>query len=455
MFTGVIYMNFTEFKEIVIAKAQSMGLTDYELYYTSAESTSISAFQHSLNQFTSSTEGGVCFRCIVGGKMGYASTEELSETQACSIVERAAENAAVLEAEEQVFLGEGGKTYREIDRKAYDLPTTEALIAKVLDTQERIYAANPAVIDGSSTQGISERSITAIVNSKGLDLRSEVALSGLVVAAVVTNGQEMANDYQIKLGQLDEIDTDELTKKAAETALRKLGGAVAPTGQYSVVFDPDAMASLLSTFSSVFSAESAQKGLSKLAGREGQVIAAPCVTLVDDPFHAQSPIPMSFDAEGSPTSTKAIIDRGVLTTLLHNLKTAAVAGVETTGNASKAGYDAPVGIRPFTMYIAPGTISEEELLQKVGNGVYINSLGGLHAGANAITGDFSRQSAGFMIEHGVKTTAVKSFTVAGNFYDLLKNITLTASNMTLPTAMGKTNFGSPTVLVEGLSIAGK
>lgn len=448
-------MNFNDFKEIVIAKAHAMGLTDYELYYTSAESTSISAFQHSLNQFTSSTEGGVCFRCIVGGKMGYASTEELSEAQAVSIVEKAAENAAVLEAEEQVFLGEGGKTYRSIDRKAYALPTTEELIAKVLDTQERIYAANPAVIDGSSTQGISERSITAIVNSRGLDLRSEVSLSGLVVAAVVTNGQEMANDYQIKLGAMDSIDTDALTKKAAETALRKLGGAVAPTGQYSVVFDPDAMSDLLSTFSSVFSAEAAQKGLSKLSGKEGQVIAAPCVTVMDDPFHPMSPVPMSFDAEGSPTSTKAIIENGVLNTLLHNLKTANVAGVETTGNGSKAGYDSPVGIRPFTMYIAPGQLSEEELLLKVGNGVYINSLSGLHAGANPITGDFSLQSAGFMIENGIKTTAVKSFTVAGNFYDVLKNITLTASNMTLPSAMGKTNFGAPSVCVEGLSIAGK
>lgn len=234
-------MNFTEFKELVIAKAQSMGFADYELYYQAAESTSVSAFQHQMNQFTSSTEGGVCFRCIVGGKMGYASTEELSEEQANAIVEKAADNAAVLEAEEQVFLGEGGKTYRTPDVKIYDLPATDALIAKVLDTQEKLYAADPAVVDGCSTQGICERSSIAIVNSKGLDLSSEVSLSGLVVGAVVSDGKEMANDYQIKLGALERIDTEKLTAKAAKTALRKLGGEVAPTGQYPVVFDPEAM----------------------------------------------------------------------------------------------------------------------------------------------------------------------------------------------------------------------
>ena len=448
-------MDFSQFKEQVIAKAQSMGITEYELYYQSAESTSVSAFQHSLNQFTASTEGGVCFRCIAGGKMGYASTESLTADEAAAIVQRAYDNALVLEAEEPVFLCEGGKEYTQLELKPYELPTTEALIAKVLDTQEKIYAADQAVIDGSSTQGIRERSSIAIFNSKGLDLSYENNVSGLVVAAVVTNGTEMANDYQIKLGQLDSIDTDALTAKAAAGALRKLGGEVAPTGVYPVVFDPEAMSDLLQTFSGIFSAEAAQKGLSRLAGAEGQVIASPVVTLVDDPFHKENPMPIPFDAEGCPTVKKNVIQEGTLNTLLHNLKTANLAGRETTGNAAKGGYSDPVGIRPFSMYLQGGTLTEEELLQKAGNGVYINSLSGLHAGANPITGDFSLQSAGFLIENGVKTKSVKSFTVAGNFYELLKKITAVANNSHLPTAMGSTAFGAPSTLVEDLSIAGK
>jgi len=147
-----------------------------------------------------------------------------------------------------------------------------------------------------------------------------------------------------------------------------------------------------------------------------------------------------------------VVENGKLNTLLYNLKTAAVAGKETTGNASKAGYAASVGISPFTFYLQPGEITEEELLRQAGSGVYINSLSGLHAGADAISGDFSLQSAGFMIENGVKTTAVKSFTVAGNFYELLKSIRSIASNLEMP---GMGHFGAPSVLVDGLSIAGK
>ena len=445
-------MDFQTFKQAVIAHCARKGIEEYELYYQTAESTSVSVFQHSVNEFTGSIEGGVCFRCIVGGRMGYASTEALNEEQAASIVDRAADNAATLEADEPVFLAEGGLSYAPVTAEPYALPDTESLIAKVLDTQEKLYAADPAVTDGTETQGICERSETFIYNSKGLDLHSRNTLSGLVVGSVVTDGKEMANSYEVKLGELTSIDTDALAAKAAAEAKQKLGGEVAPTGQYPVVFAPSAMCSLLGVFSAIFSGENAQKGLSKLGGKEGEQIAAPTVTLVDDPFFPGSTRQRSFDAEGMPTFTKNVIEGGIFKTLLHNMKTANLAGCRTTGNASKAGYDAPVAVRPFTMYLVPGERSEEEMIAPIGKGVYITSLGGLHAGANPITGDFSLQSSGFMIEDGKKTTFVKSFTVAGNFYGLLKYITDIASNLETP---GMGAFGSPTVRVDGLSIAGK
>ena len=445
-------MDFQSFKQAVIARCAQKGIEEYELYYQTAESTSVSVFQHSVNEFTGSIEGGVCLRCIVGGRMGYASTEALNEEQAASIVDRAADNAVTLESDEPVFLAEGGLSYAPITVAPYALPDTESLIAKALDTQEKLYASDPAVVDGTETQGICESSETFIYNSKGLDLHSRNTLSGLVVGSVVTDGKEMANSYEIKLGELTSIDTDALAAKATAEAKQKLGGEVAPTGQYPVVFAPSAMCSLLGVFSAIFSGENAQKGLSKLAGKEGEVIAAPIVTLVDDPFFPGSTRQRSFDAEGMPTFTKNVIEGGVFKTLLYNMKTAAVAGKKTTGNASKAGYDAPVAVRPFTMYLVPGERSEEELLAPIEKGVYITSLGGLHAGANPITGDFSLQSSGFMIEDGNKTTFVKSFTVAGNFYGLLKNITEIGRDLETP---GMGAFGSPAVRVDGLSIAGK
>ena len=98
-------MLFNEFKEHVIAACKEAGVTEYELYYSSSESVSVDAFMHQLNEFTASRGGGCCFRCIWNGKMGYASTEDLSAEQAKSLVLKALDNASVLESEEQVFLG--------------------------------------------------------------------------------------------------------------------------------------------------------------------------------------------------------------------------------------------------------------------------------------------------------------------------------------------------------------
>lgn len=448
-------MEFQAFKQAVVAAAAARGVREYELYYQTAESTSVEVFRSEVNGFTASVEGGVCLRCVVNGKMGYASTEQLSEAAAQDLVCRAADNAAVLETDTPEPLGKGGGSYEAFAPKNADLPSTDALIRTALDVQKALYAADPAVVDGTMTEAVAERLKIAISNSNGLDLTYENTLTAVMMNAVVTDGSEMADDFILKTGAPDSLDLPALAVQTAAAAKAKLGADVAPTGAYPVVFSPEALSALLGTYSPVFSAENAQKGLSLLAGKEGEAIAAPIVTLVDDPFYKDSPMPMPFDAEGSPTHCKNVIENGILKTLLYNLKTAAEAGHETTGNAAKGGYGSKISVSPFTLYVAPGGCTEDELLQKAGNGVYINSLGGLHAGANVISGDFSLQSAGFMIENGKKTQAVKSFTVAGNFYQLLKQITAVADNVKLPRATGSTSFGAPSVLVEGLTIAGK
>ncbi len=449
-------MRYEEFKTTVIRAAEKAGLKDYELYYVNSESLSVSAFRHEINEFSSATEGGVCFRCLKNGRMGYASTEELTEEEAEELVRKAAENAAALETEEEEFLGEGGLSYQDIETQSSELPPSEAMTQAVLEGQELLYAADPAVVDGSTTEVMSVKETVAIANSRGLDLSHTMAGTVFVTSAVVKQGDEMNDAYEMKAGPLEETDKKEVVEKAVDDALKKMGAEPAPTGAYPVVFAPKAMASLLSTFSSAFSSEAALRGLSRLAGKEGEKIAAETVTILDDPFYPENLFRLPFDAEGTPAYTKAVIEKGTLNTLLYNLKTAARLQKETTGNASKRGYDGAVEIRPFTMVLKGGDISEEELLMQAGNGVYIDSLQGMHAGANPISGDFSLQSAGFMIENGIKTRPVKAFTVAGNFFELLKNIKGLSDEVKMSGyGLSTTAFAAPAVLAEGLSIAGK
>ena len=119
---------------------------------------------------------------------------------------------------------------------------------------------------------------------------------------------------------------------------------------------------------------------------------------------------------------------------------------ETTGNATSA---KGIGVTGF--YLKPGELTEEELLQKLGDGLYITGLQGLHAGVNAVSGDFSLQASGFLVEGGKKTRAVKNITVADNFYKLLFKVTAIANNLSFGTG---SNFGAPDVMFSDIAISG-
>ncbi len=209
-------MKYEEFKKRVIEAAEAEGLKDYELYYSSSEDTTVETFKHEVNNFSSSTDGGVCFRTLVNGQMGYASTEDLSAEEAAGIVKRAKANAAVLESAEEQFLGEAGGTYEKLERKAMEIPSTEEMVKTALAGQDAAYAADPKVIDGTSTEVIRSTQRIAIYNSLGLDLQQENSAVVFVTGPVVSDGKEMNNTYEIQPGALSELKLEEVVGKAVE-----------------------------------------------------------------------------------------------------------------------------------------------------------------------------------------------------------------------------------------------
>ena len=213
---------------------------------------------------------------------------------------------------------------------------------------------------------------------------------------------------------------------------------------------------LLTDIMGVFSAKNAQQGLSLLTGKEGEKIASDIVTLTDDPFLPGHQA--AFDGEGVATARKNVIENGVFKTLLYNLQTAKKAGRETTGNASRASYYAPVDIAPFNFYVQPGSATAEEIWKTAaseGTALLITELAGLHAGLNPITGDFSLMAGGYRLEDGKKTSWVNGITVSGNFYELLKKISAVGSDLKFGFPMGTTRIGSPSVYCGLMPIAGK
>lgn len=347
-------MTYQEFKEAVIRYAVENGIADYELYYEGGWSDSVEIYKEEVKGYTTEENMGVCFRCIIGGKAGYASTENLTEEEARSLVSRALENAGSIESEEECFIHKKGDSYAVCEKNDSPRPSGAELVETALALQKELYRADRRVVDGTQAYIVYGSQKYALCNSNGLDLEDEFSMANSYGMAIVEDNGEMYDGFKVKDGRtIQELDLKEIAGEAVEEAVSTIGAGSIPSGKYTVVFSNKAMATLLATYSSVFSAEQAQKGMSLLKDKEGEKIAADIVTITDDPRYKDSMVKRTFDGEGVAAYAKNVVENGVLATLLHNLKTAAKAGVKSTGNASKASYSSVVGVSPFTFYLHP------------------------------------------------------------------------------------------------------
>lgn len=447
-------MNFELLKNALVDAAERMGIKDYEIYARIGESISAETLKDEISSFSSGVGGGICFRCIVDGKMGYASSEENDPLAMEALVERACSNARCIDTDDGACIFAGSAHYEEVDNGTPELLSAQVVRENALKLQKAVYAESEKVTDGTQSAVFSEVTGVYLYNSYGLSLSNRVGVSGAYANAVVRDGEEAQTDFALSVGKnYDEL--SHLPALAVKGALEKIGADTVASGTYDVLFSGKQFRAFLSAFSSVFSAKKAQLGLSLLAGKEGERVAAECITLVDDPMREGTSMKTPFDGEGVATSRKCVIEKGVLKTLLYDLTTAKKAGCESTGNGQKGGYSSPVAIAPYSFGILAGEESEETLMEAIGNGIYITECKGFHAGANAVTGDFSIESAGFMIRDGKRAEPIKSFTVAGNFFDVLKRIERIGNCVDWGLPGGFTVFGSPAVLIRGMGVAGK
>lgn len=446
-------MDFNSVKEYLIEEANRLGLKEYEVYFMESSGISTETLKDEISSFSSGVGGGVSFRCIVDGRLGCASSEFLCEEEMKALVSRAVANAKSIENDDPVFFFEGSEQYA-----TPTLPETEEVdSAKLkeiaLSIQKNTYAQSDAIADGTQSGVFADQISMELLNSHGLRLSHRVSMGGAFVQAVIGKDGEAQDAFDFTLG-FEEKDLIRLSENAVKEALSKLGAEEIPSGKYDVIISGKEMRSLLSAYASVFSAKNAQLGLSLLAKKEGEQVAAPCVTLVDDPMREDCPMQTPFDGEGVATYRKNVIEGGVLNTLLYDLTTAKKEGKESTANGQRVSYSDSVSIRPYSFYIQGGDLSADNLKQCLGDGLYITEFKGMHAGCNAVTGDFSIESAGYTVRNGRLDRAVKSFTVAGNFFDLLKEIEALSSEVSFGIPSGFTVYGSPDVLIRGLSIAG-
>lgn len=447
-------MEFLQFKNLLFEKAKIAGFDECEIYFSDGESISISVYEGEVEKYNLAKSFGLSFRGKIDGKMGYSYTEILDEAAIDMLINSAKNSATLIENDDETFIYVGDKTYSEVKTYSKELENIDPgkMIDLALDLEKEAKNYCDKVVNINGCKISYSSSNYGIYNTKGLELNNkDNILTSYVVPVVEDESGKNDGVGYVVASSLDEVKPREMAAQGVEEALSKLGGKSIPSGSYKTIIYNEAMVQLLETFASTFSGDAAQKGLSLLKGKEGDMIASPIVTIVDDPLMEGGLASAPFDDEGVATFTKELVYEGKLNTLLHNLKTAHKQGVKSTGNGFKASYASSVNVSESNLYLRKGEKSFEELMSEINEGVIITDLAGLHSGANTVSGDFSLAAKGFYVENGKKTFPVEQITLAGNYFDLLKNIVAVGNDLKFPMS----NVGSPSVLVTGLSIAGK
>lgn len=441
----------------IFAEGKKHGLSDMEVYYSAGSSLSLKVFQKELDGYSLSESEGLSLRGVYNGKMGYSYTEKVDESSIELLVKNVAESAIIIDSDDEEFIYEGSKEYKKVDTFNPNLENVEEKekIKFVKQLEEEAFKADKKIASVETCvygDGFAE---TIMSNTKGLYLHDKSNMAYTYIVVVAKEGDDIKTGLAYRAGNdFSKFNAKEIAEEAVHEALNLLGAKSIKSGEYAVVIRNSAAADLLEAFAGIFSAENVQKNLSLLKGKLNEQIGSDKFTLVDDPFMEGGLSSRSFDGEGVACKYKKVVEKGVLKTYFHNLKTSKKDGIETTGNASKGSYKSSINIAPSNFYVEKGERSLEEMISSMDSGVLITELQGLHSGLNSVSGDFSLAALGYEIQGGKIKRPVEQITVAGNYFEMLKNIEEVGSDLKfgLP---GEAYIGSPSLKIRKLAIAGE
>lgn len=434
----------------LLQQAQARGVA-LEVYAGRATSTSVEAYQGEVSEFKLQARQGVGLRALIGGAWGYSFTENLSQPALDRALASAIENAELVKPEAGARLVAWGEP-PSVDLYGEGLSgvTTAQKVNAAIALETAARQADPRVISVPYGGYQDSDSETLVGNTQGLS-RGFKALYAFTYAYPLASegGQnKMSGDWQFTR-EFNELDPTQTALKAVEKTVALLGAKPAPTGTFPAVITGECLAEMLALFSGMFSGKMVEEGKSPLANRLGEQIGSPLVTLIDDATLSRGLNSRAFDAEGCPSAPLTLIGGGKLTAFMHNAETAARAGVQSTGHASRMGYQGTVGVGPSNLLLQAGQTPTEDLLRGL-TGLKLTGVSGGHAGAKPYTGDFSLEAQGFWVENGEVQHPLEVFTVAGNILDLLRHVQAVGNEVEW------TNYavGAPAVRVDSLAVGG-
>tara|TARA_B100000963_G_scaffold181090_1_gene157419 strand:- start:1923 stop:3239 length:1317 start_codon:yes stop_codon:yes gene_type:complete len=420
--------------------AKKLGATDASVKVGSSISETVNFRNKNLDESNRSDNLGVDITTYIGKKKSSISSSNLLQDNLNILIEKCIETTKNTPEDEFNALPEKDLLAREVkELNLYDETHINNDDKIEYLSRLEISASSDKKIVNTESSFTEDKSNFILANSygfcKGFKTSSFVASS----VAVAKDDKSMERDYEYTLKcHLNDIKSaEELGEIAAKQTLRKLSPKKIDSVKIAIIFDKRIAKGILNTFASAISSSAIARGTSFLKDMIGQKIFSDSIDIFDKPDMIKGLGSQSFDSEGVKTDTLKLVDQGVLKHYLIDTYNGKKLNLRSNGRCGGTS----------NLYFDNGMISYEELLNSNSKCLYITETIG--HGSNIITGDYSVGATGFLVENGEIKYPINEITIAGNFKDIFKNITL-ANDLDF-----EYSTNSPTMMIEGMVVAGK
>jgi PmbA protein len=435
--------------ESTVETALSHGADTAEVLLSEASEFRVTIRNNRIETLKESVSSNIHIMLSIDKKRASASSNDLSAESIDKLTKEAVELCKVMEQDKYFSLPDKGELgaakieLRIFDPEILKVPAKRKIqIARKLEKTAHKMDKR-IVTDHSSYSNVTGK--VAIANSLGFCDTYLQSYNAIALSCAAednengkTPGRKQSSFWYSASTSFDELDpVDKIAAEAVRRTLRKLGSTKPKTCEVPIVFDPFTSADFIGSLAGAVSGSSIYKKASFLVGLTGKTIAAPSLTLIDDPLLIGKIGSRPFDGEGVISRKNIVVEKGVLKTYLMDTYEANKLNSSTTGSAG--------GISNF--YMKPGIYTEEEIISSIDNGIYVTSLSG--QGANWSTGDFSQGAEGLWIENGRITYPVNGFTIAGTFDQILKNIEMIGNNIEWKSSIAAPSFKIKNIVVSG------
>jgi PmbA protein len=442
----------------VLAKAFKAGATDAEAVVYEGDEFSALVRLGQVETLKESGSRAIGLRVFIGQKTASTSSSDFSNESIARLVDGAITLAKI--TSEDPFAGlpeahEFGKL--EGDLHLYfddvnEMPPAERIeIARRTEASAMAYDTRIQNSGGGDFDTSTSHKI--LMNSRGFTgeyRRSYCGFSASPIAQDEKGGMQR-NYWFSNARTVTKLENpEEIGQEAARRTLKRLGARQVKTQKAPVVFSPEIARSIIGNIFDAANGDSIYRNASFFSGLLGEQVAGENITVVDDGTMVFDGIggfgTRPFDGEGLPSRRTVLVEHGILKNYVMNTYTARKLNMKSTGNASR-GLAGNPGIGAGNFYLEAGTLTPEEIIGDVKNGLYVTETMGF--GVNLVTGDYSQGASGMWIENGEIAYPVEEITIAGNLKDMYKNIVAIGNDLVFRGASA-----SPTIRVEGMMIAG-